>query len=432
MISLKSLQLKFKPFSEDVRKKLWRSVSIIFLTFFFLIGCDGGGQEKSRVGAPTPTPIPLVLEQDKIVLTVERGPILSQREVTGEVLPANQEQLFFRARGYVSRVAVKAGDLVEKGQVMAELQLEDLLDQLEQAQIDLTVAQDSAVNEQLQRNFDIQQAKTDVLTWENKVALARNQVDASAGGEKENAELELKIAESQLETAKAWLNLVENRKSSSLENDVRRKMLSVERLERLVSERQIIAPYDGVVLKSSLYEGSEVEAFAPAILIGDPQSLVIRIPFNTELSKILEADTRVFLVGKKHTPSQEGSSTEDGVLYPIQYISEILPVSDKKEPITVRGEDISLNFHYFAIPPGTPEDQLPLLRSVLLRVILGEKEDALLLNPAGIRGIDEFKYVIVLEEGYHRRVEVIQIGLKTADKWEISGDLEPGDQVLGP
>jgi len=375
------------------------------------------------------------------MFTVEQGPILSQREITGEVIPAYQEQLFFRARGYVTRAGVKAGDMVEEGEVLAELQLEDLLDQLEQAQIDLEVAQDELANEQLQREYDLQKARSEVTILENQVQLADERFQKASGNqgsgaankalEAETSQMDLEAAEAQLETARAWLNLVENKRSTTLEKDVRRKELSVERLERLVTERQIIAPFDGVILKNNLYEGSEIEAFAPAILIGDPDSLVVRIPVNTELSRILTEDTEVYLVGKNNLSE---------ATFPIHYIPEILPVSEKKEGITIRGEDISLNFHYFAIPEGTPEEQLPILRAVLVRVILGKKDHALLLNPAAIRGIDEFKYVIVLEDDLHRRVEIVHIGLKTPDQWEIvpsgapdgTGGLKPGDQVLGP
>ena len=40
--------------------------------------------------------------------------------------------------------------------------------------------------------------------------------------------------------------------------------------------------------------------------------------------------------------------------------------------------------------------------------------------------------VIVLEGDNHRRVEVVSIGVKTVDKWEVIANLKPGDQILGP
>ncbi len=77
--------------------------------------------------------------------------------------------------------------------------------------------------------------------------------------------------------------------------------------------------------------------------------------------------------------------------------------------------------------------QLPVGSQVNLHIVLGSKQDALLLPPPAIRGNDVFKYVIVLEDTYHRRVEVVAIGIQTTQEWEvISPDLKEGDVVLGP
>ena len=106
--------------------KKW--VCILFLTCLAVpaAGCAGGGQNY-----PTPTPLPQVVSAEKITFTVERGPIISQRDVAGEIVPAQQEELFFRSSGYINRVLVKNGDRVKKGDILAELRLDDLLDQLQ-------------------------------------------------------------------------------------------------------------------------------------------------------------------------------------------------------------------------------------------------------------------------------------------------------------
>jgi hypothetical protein len=79
-----------------------------------------------------------------------------------------------------------------------------------------------------------------------------------------------------------------------------------------------------------------------------------------------------------------------------------------------------------------PRDVVPVGNTVRLNLILGSKQDALLLSPVALRGNDAFSYVIVLEGDYHRRVEVVSIGVKTVDKWEVIGNLKAGDQILGP
>jgi adenine deaminase len=67
-----------------------------------------------------------------------------------------------------------------------------------------------------------------------------------------------------------------------------------------------------------------------------------------------------------------------------------------------------------------------------LIVVIGRKDEALLLAPAAIREYRGQYFVVVLEGDRRRRVEINEIGLKTTDLWEVIGDLKAGDQVQGP
>jgi len=63
---------------------------------------------------------------------------------------------------------------------------------------------------------------------------------------------------------------------------------------------------------------------------------------------------------------------------------------------------------------------------------MGRKDNILLLPPAAIRQYRGLNFVIILDGDKRRRVEINEIGLKTAERWEVSGDLKEGDKVLGP
>src|SRR6185369_9678366 len=119
--------------------------------------------------------------------------------------------------------------------------------------------------------------------------------------------------------------------------------------------------------------------------------------------------------------------------YPVKFVPNFLPISNKQNGISLTaGGDVIVNHLYFSVPDDTPRDLIQVGNAVRLNVILGSKQDALLLSPAAIRGNDSFRYVIVLEDDYHRRVEVVTLGVKTVTKWEVIANLKPGDQVLGP
>jgi multidrug efflux pump subunit AcrA (membrane-fusion protein) len=208
-----------------------------------------------------------------------------------------------------------------------------------------------------------------------------------------------------------------------LDQVVQRNQNTVDSLHRLIAERQLIAPYDGIVLVMSLIPGLQATAFATAAVVGDPAEMVVQVPWEYELVNNVDASTEAYIF-----PTREPEPS-----FPVQFIPNFLPISNEQSGITqTPSGDTIINFLYFSVPADTPRDVVAVGAAVRVNIILGSKQDALLLSPAAIRGNDTFKYVIVLEDDYHRRVEVVNIGVKTTDQWEVIANLQAGDQVLGP
>lgn len=397
--------------------KRWFSILFLAGLLISLAGCASGGQNSA-----TPTPLPQVVSSQKIVFTVERGPIISQRDVAGEIVPAQQDELYFGTSGFINRVLVKNGDLIKKGDILAELKLDDLLDQMQQAQIDLQVSQQNLAIQQVQKAYDIQQAESDAIISQKQVALAQLTLNSSEGTQKIEAQLNLDMAQERFKTAQARLTLVKASVDTQMEQIVKRNQLSVDRLERLVGERQLIAPYNGIVMRMGLIPGTQAQAFATSAIVGDPSHIVVQVSYDYELVNNVDTSTEAYLYPTKEPEPK----------YPVKFISNFLPISNKQEGITQQGSSVSVNYLYFSVPDNTPRDVIKVGNRVNLRIILGSKDDALLLPPPAIRGSDAFSYVIVLEDDYHRRVEVVSIGVKTTEKWEVIANLKEGDQILGP
>jgi multidrug efflux pump subunit AcrA (membrane-fusion protein) len=383
-----------------------------------LAGCAPGGPN-----GPTPTPIPQLVSTQQVTFKVTRGPIEAQREISGEVVTAEQDKLYFRTSGNVDQINVKTGDTFKKGDVLAELQISDFLDQLQQAQIDLKVAQDNLSIDKLQKAYDLQNAQSDAVIAQKQVDLATIAFNNSGGSQA--AQINLDIANERLKTAQAMLALVNGKANTDLEQVVEKNQLTVTRLQKQIEDRQLVAPYDGVVLNIRLTPGISVTAYDDTVaLVGNPDQLIIQVPWDNQLSTTLTPLTpaSLFMNQDKTTP------------YPVKYMPEFLPISSSTGGITSgSGGSISLNFLYFAAPETLTSETLPVGTRVTLQIVLGNKQDALLLPPPAIRGNDLFKYVIVLEDEYHRRVEVVSIGIQTTQEWEvISPDLKEGDIVLGP
>jgi len=383
-----------------------------------LAGCASGAQSSA-----TPTPIPQIVNSQQIVFTVERGPIISQRDITGEIVPAHQDKLYFGTPGVINRVLVKRGDQVKKGDLLAELKLDDLPDQLQQAQIDLQASQQNLANDQVQKAYDLQQAEFDATIAEKQVELAQINVDSAEAAQRAAAQLNLDIAQVHLQAADARVNLIKATADTPVEQAVQRSQNTVDSLNRLIAERQLIAPYDGIVLVERLLPGLQATAFATAVVVGDLGDSVIQVPWEDDLAKNVDASTVAYIY----------PTTAPEPKYQVKFIPNFLPISNQQSASTeTPAGDISANYLYFSVPDNAPRDIVQVGNAVHINVILGSKQDALLLSPAAIRGGDAFSYVIVLEDDTHRRVEVVSIGVKTVDKWEVIANLKPGDQILGP
>jgi len=101
-------------------------------------GSAGAGQTSSNQATPTPLPTPIIPE--KPIYTVQSGTVVRRLEFTGRASPLLEQELFFRADGFVSDVLVERGDWVQAGDVLAELEISGLEFQLAQQQLALQTA----------------------------------------------------------------------------------------------------------------------------------------------------------------------------------------------------------------------------------------------------------------------------------------------------
>jgi hypothetical protein len=123
------------------------------------------------------------------------------------------------------------------------------------------------------------------------------------------------------------------------------------------------------------------------------------------------------------------SDEEANPSWPVQFLPKFLPISENEA--TATQNSANSNF-YFDLQEDENNEEFVVGRSVFLRLILGQKDDALLLPPAAIREYKGLYFVIVQDGEQRRRVEITEIGLKSPRYWDISGDLQPGDKVVGP
>lgn len=134
-----------------------RSLIAALLLAPLLIACDAPA--AAQQDEPTPTPLPPAPAIERPTYVVERGVIEDPLEIGGRVTPIDLQQLSFRRQGTVDKVNVRRGDQVTAGQVLAELQQDEKLEELRDAEDTLVQAQRDLESARKEQQAKIEQAQ---------------------------------------------------------------------------------------------------------------------------------------------------------------------------------------------------------------------------------------------------------------------------------
>lgn len=124
-----------------------RLMGICIWVVMALVGCDTAGiapvDSPAQQAAPTSTPVPTAPAAARPTYTVQRGTVQEILPFTGRWLPRDQQDLSFEVAGAVRSVNVRRNDSVIAGQVLADLQIDNLEDQLQTALLNLESAEEN-------------------------------------------------------------------------------------------------------------------------------------------------------------------------------------------------------------------------------------------------------------------------------------------------
>jgi len=206
--------------------------------------------------------------------TVERRDFSASVLATGAVKPQVGAEVRVGARisGKVARLRANIGDQVTRGQVIAELEKEDLEATLAQrdAELQLAAAKLAAIHRLLPK--EIEKAKLDIDRWQATRALGEQEVaretslqrgNATSEAVFEQAQERLAVAKAQLAGTEMAYELAKARYEEELKQataEVARAQFAVANAQVLLSYATLTAPIDGVIASVSTQEGETVAA----------------------------------------------------------------------------------------------------------------------------------------------------------------------------
>jgi len=166
----------------------------LFIFTTVLTSCQSLFASAADADTTTPTPIPTPIIPDKPTYIVQQGQVIKQIEFSGRISAVEETSLYFKTNGFVKSVFFERGDLVKEGDLLAELEIDDLLKAMAQAQ----VARDSSQLrlDEAERSLERQVAQAELDKTAAETRLAQAEIDNADNIAQ--AEINLNITQEQL------------------------------------------------------------------------------------------------------------------------------------------------------------------------------------------------------------------------------------------
>ncbi|MDH4063145.1 MAG: efflux RND transporter periplasmic adaptor subunit [Acidobacteriota bacterium] len=356
--------------------------------------------------------------------TAERGPIVRSVVATGKVEPITKVEIKSKANGIIERLASDVDHQVEAGQILAELDKENLRARLREARANLEAARAA------QTAAEAQVAKSEIEAEAPDVAFAKSAYERARSLNEQQlvSQESLDLARNTYEQA---LNrqrasgaqlLIGRAKVNEARAQVAQASAAVERAEEELANATIRAPIHGTVLTRDVEVGSPVSSIlnlgASATLVmtlGDIQQVFVR-------GKVDEADIGLVKLGMPARITTE--SFKDKVFH--GNVTQISPIGVEKDNVTTFEVEVSID---------NPGHELKANMTANAEIVLEEHTDVLVIPEAAITYDAERNASVELADptvDRGRRRVPIKVGIGTGTRTEVLEGLKSGDRVILP
>lgn len=346
---------------------------------------------------------------------VTRGDLVRDIAAEGRVIAANSPTLYAISGGTLT-LKVVAGDRVEKGQALAEIDSPELRSKLAQEEATLAgyeaEAGRAALDAQLRQaeaRKVLDQAKIDRTAAQRDLQRYQRAFEGGAVAQVDLARAQDALQKTEIGVASATQDLGLQGRGAGL--DMRNKQLVAERQRSVVAEmrRQVDAlklraPFDGIVGQIQAVQSSNVAANAPVLSVVDLSVFEVEIRVPESFARDLE-------IGM---PAELRSA---GTAYPAQ-VSAV-------SPEVVNGEVVArLRFDAGSQPPGLRQSQ-----RLTARILLDTRKDVLMVARGPFVDQDGGRTAYVLDGSTAVR-RPITAGATSLSAVEIVDGLQPGDRIV--
>ncbi len=352
----------------------------------------------------------------------ERGDIARSVVATGKIEPLSKVEVKSKASGIVKQVLVDYGDWVKQGQILAELDKEELRARVREARANHLAAQASQQAFQAAYERNQVEAKGPDLPF-LKSSMAR------AGQLHEEGLISVAL----LEDAEKAYQLALNQQMAAPGNvavtraevararaQVAQAQAALERAEENLRNSTIVSPMDGLVLSRDIEVGDAVSSI---LVLGSQATLIMTLGDVSEVfvrGKVDEAD-----IGQVYLQQPARITVES---FPDKKfegaVTKISPMGVEKDNVTTFEVRISLH---------NPGGELKANMSANAEIILEEKHDVLLIPESAVVYDKERNTSVEIPDpkaDNGRRELAVKLGISNGVKTEVLEGLQENQQVI--
>ena len=354
--------------------------------------------------------------------TVERGDIARSVVATGKIEPLAKVEVKSKASGIVKKIYFDYGDRVKTGQVLVELDKEQLQANVREAHANLEASQ--AAKEAAEADFQ----RTLVDAQGPDVPFLKSAMDRAQELYKQGL-----IAKAGEEDAQKAYEMGLNKQLSAQRNSAMSKagmakakaqvaqtQAALERAQEDLQYSTITSPMDGVVLSRDVEVGDAVSSI---LVLGSQATLVMTLGDTSEVyvkGKVDEADIgKVYLGQTARIVVESFKDKKFG-----GKVTKISPLGVEKDNVTSFEVRVSIQ---------NPGGELRANMSANAEVILDEKKSVMIIPEGAVVYDKDRKTFVELPDpkaDNGRRKVPVTVGITNGVKAEIAAGLQEGQKVI--
>lgn len=333
--------------------------------------------------APNPPVIHAYESETYKFASVQRGDVVEAMRISCSYTPAKKQELAFEEGGVIlSAIYVMQGDQVEEGEVLAELDREALLVEIENCRYELDVLR--LQREHMSEDADFTARAFDIRLNAAKKAGNTALYDQLASQKKNAAD----DAAAQINIQTARVDAMQNK---------------LDELERTAEARVMRAPFSGTVtaIKTS---GIGLPSVA-----GD------------DIITVSDKSTSVFTASGKNADYFEIGDEVEITVSSTVYTAKVV------DPKTM-GVEVDESKRYIVLDEYVPDIKENTTGSVT--IVIEERSDVLWVTAGAVKSADGKSFVYYLDENNIKNVKYFESGFTAAGRVEVLSGLELGEQVI--